>query len=395
MYLKRNVALFYVTTFFQSMWFSYPIWYFFLVNYLKFWAWDAIFINTFIWLVIMLFEVPSWWWADRFGRKKIHIMGSMSVLFGTTFYLWADKVYLFFISSFFLWLGYSLISWNLEALIHDNIEEDWKWESEYNKIQSNEYILMYLGRAFSALFAWYLYFHHQTFPYIANIVCYSIGLILLFFIHSPKQELSHEKNDFAHIKKALVFLSSRKDMLLLIFFTGVVYSWLGNIYWFTYQPYLEIIWVDIKDLWVIYFIISIVSAAWSYIIKKLQVRFDAFFITKIMLFALFLSSLMFAFFDNILWVIPILVISLFFGFMMILWNTYLIKTCPKTHKSTILSIYWLWISLWYSVLCTIAWYIMQVTSLKVLYNFLPIVIFILFILFIILDKKINHKLRSS
>lgn len=390
MNLKKNVYLFYAINFFQACIFAIPIRYFFFINYLHFWIGDAILIRTLSWLFELFFEVPSWWWADRYGRKKVFILWLFSLAFWFSFYLYSQDFYLFLFSSMFIWLWYSLTSWNLEALIHDNLEEDWKW-AEYDKIQSNQYIFMYLWRATSSLVAGYLFFFWALFPYIATIICIVIATIFALLLHSPKQELSHETSDFNHLKKALVFLYARKNLVLVIFFLGFIISWFWNVYWFTYQPYLEKIWLDIKDIWIIYFFISLFSAIWSYIIKHIKIKIDTFSILRYMLWGLFLISLMFNYFDNLLWVIPILLLSVWFGFVMIVWNTYLIKVSPKTHKSTILSIFALSVSLWYFVLWTTAGYIAQAFSLEVLYTILPIILFSFLILFILLSRKLEVK----
>lgn len=383
---KRNITLFYWINFFQACLFKIPIWYFFFVNFLNFWIGDAILINTFSWLVSLFFEVHSWWWADRLWRKRVYILGLLFLLFWFSFYLWATQVYLFLISAWFIWLWYALTSWNLEALIHDWLEESWEVE-KYNKIQSNQYIILFIWRAISSLIAGYLFIMNEYYPFIATIICYIIATLLIFFIRSPKQEISQEVNNFKHIKKALSFLLENKKQLYIIIFLWFIFSWIWNIYWFTYQPYLEFIWLNIKDIWIIYFFISIFSAFWSYIIKNIQDENNTFSIFNIMFLLLLLTSIMFSIFTNLMWLLPIIILSILFWFVMILWNNYLIKSSPKTHKSTILSIFSFAGSLWYFLFWSIAWYLVEIFSLENVYNVLPFIITIFFVINIFYFKK--------
>lgn len=387
MNLKKNILLYYAISFFNACLFMIPIRYFFFVNYLNFWIGEAILINTLSWLVSMFFEVHSWWWADRFWRKKLYIIWLLSVIFCFSFYLWATSFYLFVISSFFMWFWYALTSWNLEALIHDNLEEKWL-EKEYDKIQSNSYIIMFSWRAISSLIAWYLFFYNPLYPFSATIICYAISLILIFFIHSPKQELSDEKGDTKHLKKAFVFLLENKNLLFVIVFLGFIFSWIWNIYWFTYQPYLENIWIKIKDIWIIYFFISAFSAFWSYIIKKLQSKLNIFTILTSMFVCLLIVSLMFSYFDNLFWILPILILCILFWFVMTIGNSYLIKYSPKTHKSTILSIFSLAGSIWYFAFWVTSGYIAQIFSLKILYNILPLLVFTVLLAYIFFFRQL-------
>lgn len=390
MKLKTNILLFYAINFFLSCIFLIPIWYFFFVNYLNFWLGNAILINTISWLFTTLFEVHSWWWADRFWRKKVYILWLLSGIIGFSFYLWAWELYLFFISAFFIGFCYALTSWNLEALIHDSLEEEWKLK-EYGKIQSNQYISLFTWKALSSLFAWYLFFHNEMYPIIATIICYIIAIILIWFIDSPKQILSQETSDFSHIKKGLLYLIEKKKMLFIIVFLWFLLSWIGNIYWFTYQPYLEQIGLHIKDIGIVYFFISIFSAFWSYIIKKLQEIFSPFLLLTFMFFWIIIISFMFRIFDNLLWLIPIILLAIISGFIMILGNTYLIELSPKTHKSTILSIFSFASSIWYFLFWSISGYMVELFTLKIVYKFLPFLILFIWGIWLLYYKKIDRK----
>lgn len=386
MKLKKNIYLYYAISFLNACLFMIPIRYFFFVNFLKFWIWNAILINTLSWLVSLIFEVHSWWWADRFWRKKMYILWMILTILWFSFYIWSLDFYLYVFSGIFLWLWYALTSWNIEAIIHDSLEEQWL-EKDYDNIQSNSYILMFSWRAISSLIAWYLYFYWELLPFIATIICYFLSLILVLFIDQVKQRKSTEINDFQHIKTAFNFLLSKKDLMILIIFLWLFFSWIWNIYWFTYQPYLESIWIEIKDIWIVYFFISAFSAIWSYLMKKIQSKVKTFKILWFMFLGLFLVSCMFSYFDNLFWVIPILILCILFWFVMIVWNNYIIKRSPKTHKSTMLSIFSFAGSLWYFSFWVISWYIVEFTSLNSLYYFLPILIFFVFISFIYSSKK--------
>lgn len=389
MNLRKNILLFYLINFLEACVFLIPIWYFFFVNFLNFWIWNAILINTISWLVTLLFEIHSWSWADKFGRKKMYLIWLLLSFIWFSFYIWSWELYLFFIASFFVWVWYAFTSWNLEALIHDNLEDEWKIEN-YNKIQSNQYIIFFVWRAFSSLIAWYLFFYNEYLPVYATLICYFIAIILLLFISSPDQKISNNSTDFNHIKKALYYLKEKKEMLFMIIFLWFFFSWIWNIYWYTYQPYLEQIWINIKDIWIIYFIISIFSALWSYIIKNIQDKIWSFNILNFMFIWLIIISFLFSFLNNTYWLIAIILLSILFGFVMILWNTFLIHKSLKTHKSTILSIFSFAWSIWYFFFWTTFWYIVEIFWLEKTYNFLPFLIIFVFIIWLFF-YKINIK----
>lgn len=42
---------------------------------------------------------------------------------GMSFYFWADNVFMFLLSAIIIGFGYAIQSGNIEALIHDHLEE--------------------------------------------------------------------------------------------------------------------------------------------------------------------------------------------------------------------------------------------------------------------------------
>lgn len=121
--MHKNIKIYYLSGFLGALVFSTPIWNFFFTQHLHFSTGWAIFIATLVGLTSFLFEIPTGSWADRFGRKRLYIVGLITEIVGTSFYLWADDTYLFVISAIITGLGYALMSGNIEALVHDQLEE--------------------------------------------------------------------------------------------------------------------------------------------------------------------------------------------------------------------------------------------------------------------------------
>lgn len=384
--LKKNINLFYAIKFFESLIFSIPIWLIFFTVYLNFSIWTAIFINVFAWFIAFIFEIFSWSWADRLGRKKIYIVWASLAILWESFYLWADSIYLFLISSIILWLSSAITSWNIEALIHDHLEEE-NQENKYPSIQANQYILLFTSKALAALIWWYLYIIWPTLPFYFSIIAYIIALMLVFFIYEPKQRKSEEKSDLKHIKKSFKFISENKKYLYFIILWWFIFTWFWNIYRFSYQEYLKEIWFHIKEYWIIYFIISLFSALWTYIVKKLQLKFSWFTLLRWITFILLVVSLCFLYFNNSFGIIPILGLSIIFWFIMTIWNTYLITNSPKTHKSTILSIFSFSVSLWYFIFSALAWFFIDIYNLETVYFYIPFMLALILLIDLLYFRK--------
>lgn len=373
----KNILFYYIISFFSACIFLVPIWSFFFVNYLKFSFWTALFITTLSWFVSFLFEIPSWAWSDRFWRKITYIIWLIVILFWYSFYLWAQSVFFFIIATFFQWLGYAMTSWNIESLIHDSLIES-KQEKEFKNISANAYIYLFLWRWISALVAGYLFLLNPLFPIYGTIFAYGISLALIFFLHEPKYHKPEVLTNMQQMKDSFLFVSKNKTILvflLLIF----LQSGIGNIYWFTYQPYLKHIWFSIEHIGIIFASIAFLSAFWSHLIKNIQDKYSSITIVRGILYAVYFSSLLFYFLDNKFWLISIILLSITFGFIMPLGNNFLSSLVESKKKATVLSIFSFVVTIWYFSFATISWFLVDIFWLKLFYFWVMFFSFFLFL----------------
>ena len=70
-------------------------------------------------LTIALFEVPSGYIADMWGRRRAILLGSVLFALGFLYLLWADSFVDFLVFEAILGLGFSLISGADLALLYD------------------------------------------------------------------------------------------------------------------------------------------------------------------------------------------------------------------------------------------------------------------------------------
>ncbi len=175
-------------------------------------------------------------------------------------------------------------------------------------------------------------------------------LPILFLLDEPKQILSQETTDVSHIKTGLLYIKDRAYILYIILALTIVSS-IGNMYWFTYQPYLEKIGFTITSVGFSFALASAFSGIGSLFLKKLQhIKFGDLQILQYLILSLFISSTGFYFFllyPSIFGILPIITLSILFGFLMSLGNSYIISRVLKTHKSTSLSIFSFSITLGY------------------------------------------------
>lgn len=192
-------------------------------------------IQAFFSLIILVAEVPSGWFADRYSYKKSMFIGALFICFGDFVYVFANQFDFFLVAVFFLAIGSSLISGCDSALLYDTLLELDK-KDEYIFWDSKMYRAAYYSEGFAGLIGGGLALYSLRSPYIAQAV---IILFILPLILSLKEPTSNkEKQETSTIKETIQFLLSNPLLLSLIFY----FAWLnagGITFVWQVQAYLK------------------------------------------------------------------------------------------------------------------------------------------------------------
>lgn len=382
--VNKNILLYYILNFLQACVFTTPIWAFFFTLYLNFNISIAISIILLSWVFSTLLEVPSGAWADRLGRKKMFILWLVFIWVAESIWLFSTTLPPFIFSAIFLGTGFALVSWNYEALLHDDLEERWE-EKRFKDITANWYIAKFIWRALSSFLAGYLFLYDPLLPSYLTVWAYLLAILLAFFIHNPKQVQSNHNNNYSHISETIGFIYQNKNIFIFILLF-IVYGWINNLFWFTYQPLFASLNISIWYIWIIFSVIGIFSAVWSHIIKELQNRFSENTIIKIIFWSLVLTWLLISSFQIYLVAIGVILMAIKSWFIFPFANKYLLEHSPKHHKSTILSIFSLGFTFSYTILGIIWWFFIDIYWLQLLYYINTLWIIILFWYTFILPK---------
>lgn len=391
--MKKNINLFYIISFLKTFVFTTAIWAFFFTIYLNFSFWQALFLITIVWIISTLFEVPFWTWADRFWRKKMYILWTLLLVINLIFWCFATNFWSFIIAWIIAWLWNAIVSWNLEAMIHDWLE-DQKNEKEFKNIASNSYIFIFLWRALATSISWLLFIFNPLLPIYLTLISTILILLFAFFLKEPKQILSEHKDNISHLKESIWFLIKYK--FILIFMTILwLLSWLWNIYFFTQQPYFKELWFSIEFIWITFTIWALFSALGSFIFKKISDKISDKIILNLLLLMTLVACVLFALFWKIFAIFWLVILSLMFWFIMTFWNNFLIHKVPKNQKSTILSIFSLFITIWYSWINIILSWIIWFLWLYYIYLIIILLVLLLLIFNLLTFNRLQISLKIT
>ena len=192
-------------------------------------------IQAFFSLIILLIEVPSGWFADRFSYKKSMFFGAIFICLGDLVYVFADQFVLFLLAVFLLAIGTSLISGCDSALLYDTLLE-LKQEDRYIHWDSKMSQAAYYSEGFAGLIGGGLALLSLRAPYIAQAIIIIMILPLILSLKEPTQ--NKEQKQPSSILDTIRYLFSQPMLLSIMLF----FAWLnaaGITFVWQIQSYLQ------------------------------------------------------------------------------------------------------------------------------------------------------------
>lgn len=239
--------------------------------------------------VVLILEIPSGIFSDKFGYKISIIISSILYLIDMLILIEAFNFFMFALSVVFSAMAGALASGAMNSLLYDSLKMNQK-ESDFEEILGKQNFYATLSGVISALSGAYLADKFGfTFNYYVSSISYFICVIISFSLIEPKTH--NEKFDYDSEKfnfnKIIVFFSENLQVKLLVFYNIIFGSIIVYISEY-YQIFLKEISLPISFLGIVLVFIYIsegVSQLYSYKIKSYLQENKLFF------YCIFISSL--------------------------------------------------------------------------------------------------------
>ncbi|EST12611.1 MFS transporter [Sporolactobacillus laevolacticus] len=235
-----NIRLLFWSDFFGTMNFLQPVLtLFYLQRGLN--AQD-IFIVLFCWsAAVLVGEIPTGVYADRFGPKCSFITGAIFRIASIALLIFASEPWMFFLYSFINGFSATFYSGADEAFIYESLKESHQenqMDRAMGKIQSGSFIAMIVSVLFGAYVAKDLTTSQFDLLIMLTIIFQIAELVLTLFLRKPKRSAEPFENPFRQIKEG--FLVIRRKPLLLLMFLNVtlVFIPVGAVFKNFDQPFL-------------------------------------------------------------------------------------------------------------------------------------------------------------
>jgi MFS family permease len=144
-------------------------------------------------LSLALFEIPSGYIADVFGRKKSIVLGTILSFIGYLFFSFFDGFYTFAIAQALVGIAGSLISGSDSALIYDTLLETGN-ENTYTKIEGKNYAIGNFSEATAGIIGGFLAVSSIYLPVYIQTTILFLSIPIAVTLVEPKRNIKNKLN---------------------------------------------------------------------------------------------------------------------------------------------------------------------------------------------------------
>lgn len=264
--LERNIMIYYVFQLLREPLFWGPV----LIMYIQktshmslsaiYWMESAAVISIF------LLEVPMGAVADLLGRRRTIFVGSCFLLAEQIVFASSFNPFMVWLANNVLWvIGYSLISGADSSMLYDTLKSLGR-ENEFKKIQGRSASYRLGLIAICSISAGYLAGYHIRLPAALGVITIALNCGVTYLFVDPPLCGSRAFNWKAHVelmKISILFVANHRRVKWIIGFMALI-GVVAKLWFFTYNPYFELVGLPLPAYGWIFFALNVVAAISSY-----------------------------------------------------------------------------------------------------------------------------------
>lgn len=230
--IRRFYTLFAISQFLIDS----SIWSFYLTEYCRFSLTEAVAFHAGTTAVSGILDLPTGSWADRFGRKRVVLLGFIARAIAATLMIVASSTPVLILAAIANGFGWAQLSGAMEAFLHDNLKARGE-DASFRRYMSNSVMINYCSRTAAFVLSGVLFTLHPTLPYATLAIALIIGAYCTASIKELPFEKTNATADREHIiQGARVFLDDNHLLKIsALMLAGMV---LAEQIWFSIQPLL-------------------------------------------------------------------------------------------------------------------------------------------------------------
>jgi MFS family permease len=246
---------------------------------------------------VLVSEVPTGVFADRFGAKISFLTGSIVRFLSVALLLFADQPWVFYMSSILNGISVTFFSGADESLIYESLKasnEEGLMDRAIGKIQSANFATMIVSVLSSAYLARDLRPEQFTLLIVLGLGFQLIELLLLCFIKNPQQQVAYRENPFLQVKEGVQTIRQTPQLLLMFLNVSLVFIPASAVFDKFDQPLLKNAGMPVTMIGAIYALAALLvffaSRSVGWMTEKISRRAWMYITGAIAIFGLMLSA---------------------------------------------------------------------------------------------------------
>ena len=319
-------------------------------------------------LFVALFEIPSGFFADIYGRKNSLVIGSIFLFLGYVIFSFFSGFNEFLFAEILLGIGGSLISGADSAILYDTLLEI-KEEDEYTKIEGRTYAIGNFSEGIAGVLGGFLAMTSINMPvYIQTIVMF-LSIPIAMTLVEPKSSYKLAKS-FSSIITVVkdTFIYQRKLRWYIVYSSSMGIATL-SIAWFV-QPFLMEIDTPIIYYGIIWAFLNFTAGITSYYSYLFNNHNLLIYISLIMITSLILLGFNISYFGLIF----IILIYLLRGVITPKLRNLININSTSERRATVLSLRSFVIRISFAVIAPILGYISDSSDLSLVFYVLAFIV---------------------
>lgn len=250
-----------------------------------------------------IFEIPTGYFGDKYGRKNSVIIGL--VILAATAYIWTllSSVFAFAIFAAIWMLGLAFISGSFEGYIYDYLKSCQE-EDKYDRLISLSGTVLYLAGALGSILGAYLFSLNILYPYYLLAGLFGLCVVIVALMRPDAQVPDVESSDPLKVFSGIKYIFRHKSLLWITLYVSLLFGLFSYFRGSVDKPYiLSLGLFDVKWLGVFVAISMLVQSAFMSQFAKIKSNLGE---NKLIFLFWFMSS------------IPLLIMSQSYGYLALL-----------------------------------------------------------------------------
>lgn len=301
---------------------------------------DVFYLKSVYALFSLIFEIPSGFWADRYGKRKVALFGIFFQSSAQFILAFGGSFFYFLVFEIVMSIGVSLVSGTFESLIHDKLEDNNLAEKSISQIGKLDFSGL-ISLALSSFIGGFLFKYSHNIPFIINGILYLISAAILIQLKYFDDGLQTSTDSKLTKTISIVFENYKQTLLnkntIGIFLFGAMLFFMINCIVWLMQPHLKEVQISEGLIGIVFTSIILITAIGSLFANKLNKKYGETKIYILVSFLLLISTLLLSMQVSLLIILPYALIGLIRGVYRTTIVSSILSRASSFSKASVLS----------------------------------------------------------